>query len=155
MTEAATKQRPYLQLIPDWDADVVLTFPHNAKETTVLWFKTRIEKIPGIILKSKSLSTSGKSSKSLKLVRNNCYAFYIKATYECYLRVLEQMHIPKPLKDEFGGGNKEFNLKDLDHFKGIETFDGFLSSQERQSILSFALNRLRAQEGTHHVFNII
>ena len=147
-----TQQRPYLQIVPDWDADVVLTFPHNAKETTVLWFKKRIERIPGIILKSKSISTSGKCSNSLKLIRNNCHAFYIKATYEGYLKGLEQMHIPKPLKDEFGGGNKEFNLKDLDHFHDIETFDGFLSSQERQSILSFTLNRLRAQEGRYRLF---
>ena len=32
-------EKPNLQATPDWDADVVLTFPSNAKETTVLWFK--------------------------------------------------------------------------------------------------------------------
>ena len=109
-------QKPNLHATPDWDADVVLTFPNNAKETTVLWFKNKIERIPGIILKSKLLSTSGKYSKSLKPIRNNAHAFYIKATYECYLKGLEQMHIPKPLKDEFGGGNREFSFKDMNKY---------------------------------------
>ena len=145
-------EEPNLQATPDWDADVVLTFPSNAKETTVLWFKNKIERIPGIVLKSKLLSTSGKCSKSLKYIRNSSHAFYIKATYECYLKGLEQMRIPKPLKDEFGGGNREFSFQDMNHFKDIETIDGFLSSQERQSILSYILNRIRAHEG---IINVI
>ena len=62
------------------------------------------------------------------------------------------MRIPKPLKDEFGGGNREFSFQDMNHFKDIETIDGFLSSQERQSILSYILNRIRAHEG---IINVI
>ena len=141
--------RPNLYVNLDLEADVVLTFPHNAKETTVLWFKNKIEKVPGIILKSKSISTSGKCEKSFKPIRNNCHAFCIKATYECYLRGLDQMRIPKVLKDEFGGGSKEFSFQHMNHFKDIETFNAFLTSQERQSILEFTLNQLRAQEGKY------
>ena len=146
-------RKPNLCINPHWDADVVITFPHNAKETTVLWFKNKIERIPGIIVKSKSLSTSGKCSKTLKPIRQICHAFYIKATYECYLKGLDQMHIPKLLKDDFGGGNKEFSLQHMNLFKDIENFDIFLTSQERQSILEFILNRLRAQEGIYYVFD--
>ena len=29
-----------------------------------------------------------------------------------FLRGLEEMHVPKLLKDELGGGKKEFNLAD-------------------------------------------
>ena len=137
--------QPWLTAVPNWDADIVITFPNNAKETTVLWFKQKIENIPGIILQSKSLAMDAKEL--LKLSRTNCYAFYIKATYECYLRGLEQMHIPKPLKDEHGGGSKEFIFKERGCFKDVEYFENFLNSQERQSILLFVINRLRAQEG--------
>ena len=136
-----------LALIPGWDADVVMTFPHNAKETTVLWFKDKIESIQGIVLQTKPLSMTENCSKSVKLSRKSCQAFCIKATYECYLRGLEQMQIPKQLKDEYGGGNKEFNFMEMNSFKDIERFEDFLSTQERQSILMFLINRIRAQEG--------
>ena len=83
----------------------------------------------------------------MKITQMKCQAFYIKATYECYLRNLEQMHVPKSLKEEFGGGNKEFVFKEMMCFENIESFDAFLNSQERQSVLMFAINRIRAQKG--------
>ena len=141
----------FLEFVPEWDADVVMTFPHDAKETTVLWFKQKIERIPGLRLQSITLSVTGNPTKSMKLSRKSCHAFYIKATYKCYLRGLEQMQIPKQLKDEYGGGNKEFSIKELNSFKDIENFGTFLSSQERQSVLIFLINRIRAQEGTYAV----
>ena len=133
--------------IPEIEADIILTFPHDAKETTVLWFKKKIETIPGIVLQTRSLSKSTPCSKSMKLSQTKCQSFYIKGTYECYLRNLEQMHVPKALKDEFGGGNKEFVFEEMVCFENIENFEAFLSSQERQSILMFAINRIRAQKG--------
>lgn len=144
-------QNSWLTLVPEWDADIVITFPHDAKETTVLWFKQKIEDIQGIILHTKSLSTSSKHSNPMKLSRNNCHAFYVKATYECYLRGLEKMHILKPLKDEYGGGYREFIFNEMCRFKDIDNFETFFNSQERQSILIFVINRLRAQEGTNVV----
>ena len=80
--------------------------------------------------------------------REKCHAFYIKASYECYLKGLDKMHVPKPLKEEFGGGNKEFNFKEMTCFKDVENFELFLNSQERQAVLIFLINRLRAHEGT-------
>ena len=90
------------------DVDVVITFPHDAKETTVLWFKQKIERIPGIILRTKSIIiTSGSKTKP------NCYAFHISASYKGYLQGLEQMQVPKPVKEELGGGLKEFALSEV------------------------------------------
>ena len=57
------------------DVDVIITFPHDAKETTVLWYKQKIEKIPGIILRTKTIVTSANKSA-------NCYAFHLSATYK-------------------------------------------------------------------------
>ena len=48
-------QQPWLAAVPNWDADIVITFPPDAKETTVLWFKQKFENIPGIILQTKSI----------------------------------------------------------------------------------------------------
>ena len=49
----------------------------------------------------------------MKMLQTKCQSFFVKATYECYLKNLEQMHISKELKDEFGGGNKEFVFDDM------------------------------------------
>ena len=140
-------QHTYLKNLPHCEADIVITFPHDAKETTVLWFKQRIEEIPGVALEVRSLAMSVHCSKTMTMSRTNGYVFCLKATYECYLRGLELMHIPKIVKDELGGGTKEFIFKDRDCFKNIEDIDCFFTSQERQSILLHVLNRLRAQEG--------
>ena len=91
------------------DVDVVITFPHDAKETTVLWLKHKIEKqISGIILRTKTIIiTTGNKT------RPNCYAFHLSASYKGYLQGLEEMQVPKLLKDELGGGLKEFTLKEV------------------------------------------
>ena len=104
------------------DVDVVITFPHDANETTVLWFKQKIEKIPGIILRTKSIIiTSGSKTKP------NCYAFHISASYKGYLQGLEQMQVPKPVKEELGGGLKEFALSEVSLLVGfVEYIDSYL-----------------------------
>ena len=144
-----TPTREHLTATHEREADIVIAFPHDAKETTVLWFREKLESIPGIILTSKPLSTSVNRSKSMKLARKTCQAFYVKGTYECYLRGLEYMKIKKPLKDEYGGGDKSFVSKELECYKDIGNLDTFLTSQERQGVLIFVINRLRAQEGIY------
>ena len=84
-----------------------------------------------------------------------------------FLRGLEEMHIPKLLKDELGGGRKEFSLAEGKcqlwngfflkphcqllmkgaNFVNIEQAEKFLSSAERQSILLHFLNSMRAEKG--------
>ena len=144
-----TPTRELLTATHEREADIVIAFPHDAKETTVLWFREKLESIPGIILPSKPLSTSVNRSKSMKLARKTCQAFYVKGTYECFLRGLEHMKIKKTLKDEYGGGDKSFVFKELVCYKDIGNLDTFLTSQERQGVLIFVINRLRAQEGIH------
>ena len=77
------------------------------------------------------------------------------------------MHIPKLLKEELGGGNKEFSLADGElynkeilskvfysffnsssggHFVNIEDAEKFLTSADRQSILLHFLNSIRAEK---------
>lgn len=88
--------------------DVVITFPPDCSESSVLWFKGKIESISGINLRVKSITIS-KGAKT----RPNCFAFYLAASYQGYLKGLEMMQIPKPLKEDFGGGMKEFTIKEV------------------------------------------
>jgi len=50
----------------------------------------------------------------------------------------------KPLKDEFGGGLKEFNYEDRDCFAGVYDRQRFLNSQERALIVLSSLKSIRA-----------
>jgi anoctamin-8 len=63
------------------------------------------------------------------------------------LRTAEELGIRKPVKPEFGGGNKEFVYDDQDYFIGTEDDSSFLTSQERQSIVRHMLYSLQARQG--------
>ncbi len=64
--------------------DVVIIFPPESAESTVLWFKSRIEaKIPEVKLKTKAVTIS-KGTKT----KPNCYAFHLScSSYKGYLEV--------------------------------------------------------------------
>jgi anoctamin-8 len=51
------------------------------------------------------------------------------------------------LKEEYGGGMKEFNFEDQDCFFGTDDSEEFFNSQERQCIIHYMLNNLRANKG--------
>ena len=54
-----------MQTTPNADVDVVVTFPDEANEADVLWFRNKLEKIPGLVLKTTNMTTS-KDSDLLK-----------------------------------------------------------------------------------------
>ncbi len=87
-----------------------------------------------------------------------------------YLNGLELMQIPKPLREDLGGGTKEFTVKDVSEipkrrqtstfpvanhqcilqaseFEGIEEPSRFLTSQERQAVILYLIESLRAEKG--------
>ena len=64
-----------------------------------------------------------------------------------YLRGLEMMQVPKNIRDDLGGGMKEFTLKEASSFQDIEEMNNFLTSQERQAIILHLLHSLRAEAG--------
>ena len=63
------------------------------------------------------------------------------------LKGAEEMGIRKPLKNQFGGGIKEFLFEDLEFFENVHDEKGFLTSEERQGIVNHMLNNLRATAG--------
>ena len=57
------------------------------------------------------------------------------------------MQLPKELKDECGGGTKEFTLREASSFKHIEEINTFLNSCQRQEVILHLLNSIRAEKG--------
>ena len=48
------------------------------------------------------------------------YLWYNPIIYFCrYLQGLEQLQVPKPVKSEYGGGTKEFTIKEVRTFKKL------------------------------------
>ncbi|KAJ0065058.1 hypothetical protein NL108_002165, partial [Boleophthalmus pectinirostris] len=75
------------------------------------------------------------------------YAFFITATYENLLRGAEEMGLRKSVKPEFGGGTRSFSCEEDYIYENIESELCFFTSQERQSIIKFWLDNLRAKNG--------
>jgi len=63
------------------------------------------------------------------------------------LKGAEGVAIKKTLKEDYGGGMKEFTFEDQDCFAGVEDETNFFTTQERQSIICNLLNNLRAIKG--------
>ena len=57
------------------------------------------------------------------------------------------MQVPKRLREDLGGGMKEFTIHEASNFEGIEDMNSFLTSQERQAIILHLLHSLRAEAG--------
>ena len=61
---------------------VIITFPHAISgqpisEATISWFKAHLEKIPGLIIRTKTITIT-KGTKT----RPNCFAFHLTASYQ-------------------------------------------------------------------------
>ena len=63
------------------------------------------------------------------------------------LKGAEDLCIRKPVKEEYGGGNKEFVFEDQHFFVNSDNPATFFNSQERQSIVRHMLFSLRAHQG--------
>ena len=63
------------------------------------------------------------------------------------LKGAEDLGICKPLRQEYGGGKREFMYDEQQCFEGVEEEEGFLTSQERESIVYHMLMNLRAEQG--------
>lgn len=68
------------------------------------------------------------------------------------LKAAEEVHLPKALRQEFGGGLKEFVGSETNCFEGSDDDIQFFSTQERQSLLLHLLHTLRA--GPHDLHSL-
>lgn len=60
------------------------------------------------------------------------------------LKAAEEVHLPKRLREEFGGGLKEFLGSEATYFQGSDSENSFFTTQERQSLVQHILHTIRA-----------
>ncbi|CAH1392682.1 unnamed protein product [Nezara viridula] len=128
-----TPRRLWIQTIPTHDCDVIIMFPNGALDTNLMWLLARLRaRTPGLTVHVRHHASS------------DSYGFYITAPFSVLLKAAEEIHLPKSLKSEHGGGMKEFVLSDAQSFTGIDSIEHFFTSQERQYLVLHLLHTLRA-----------
>lgn len=63
------------------------------------------------------------------------------------MKAAEELHLPKTLKPEYGGGLKEFVQSEHECFENTDEPDHFFTTQERQWLVLHLLQTLRATSG--------
>ncbi|XP_075216238.1 anoctamin 8 white walker [Lycorma delicatula] len=131
-----TPRRLWIQTVPTHECDVVLMFPPGAQDFTLMWLLSRLRAgTPGLVVHVRHHAHS------------DTYGFYLTAPFQVLLKAAEEVHLPKAVRPERGGGLKEFVQTEMNCFEGIEEEGHFFSTQERQSLVLHLLQTLRAVQG--------
>ncbi|CAG2053476.1 unnamed protein product [Timema podura] len=108
-------------------------FPPGAQDFTLMWLLSRLRAgTPGLVVHVRHHASS------------DSYGYYLTAPFNVLMKAAEEVHLPKSLRPEFGGGLKEFVQQEMSCFEGIENEREFFTTQERQSIVLHLLQTLRA-----------
>nr|XP_055058208.1 anoctamin-8 isoform X1 [Misgurnus anguillicaudatus] len=130
------RHKPSITMAPVENCDVLITLPDTTDDHTLLWLLNQIRLgIPQITIQIRQH----------KYTQN--YAFFITSNFENLLRGAEQMGMQKAVKQRYGGGTRRFSCEEDDIYENIESELCFFTSQERQSILRYWLDNLRAKQG--------
>ncbi|XP_052425378.1 anoctamin-8-like [Carassius gibelio] len=128
--------KSWMKTVPTENCDVLMTFPDTTDDHTLLWLLNHIRLgIPELIIQIRHHK------------HTRMYAFFVTATYENLLRGAEEMGLQKAVKPEFGGGARSFSCEEDYIYENIESELCFFTSQERQSIIKYWLDNLRAKHG--------
>ncbi|KAF7666168.1 hypothetical protein LDENG_00116380 [Lucifuga dentata] len=128
--------KSWMKTVPTENCDVLMTFADTTDDHTLLWLLNHIRLgIPELIIQIRHHK------------RTRVYAFFVTATYENLLRGAEEMGLRKAVKPEFGGGTRSFSCEEDYIYENIESELCFFTSQERQSIIQYWLDNLRAKPG--------
>ncbi|CAH0403409.1 unnamed protein product [Chilo suppressalis] len=132
-------RRLLLHSTPTQHTDVVLIFPKSLPDSMLLWLLQKLR---------------GSRPRLRVCVRQHattqCSAFYITADDDVLLQTAEEVHLPKLLKPEFGGGYKEFTVRDMHCFQKGTSAAELLNSQERGALVKHVLEAARAEPGDEH-----
>ncbi|KAM3958420.1 anoctamin 8 white walker [Aphomia sociella] len=132
-------RRLLLHSTPTQHTDVVLIFPKGLPDSMLLWL---LQKLRGSRPRLRVCVRQHASSQ--------CSAFYITADDDVLLQTAEEVHLPKLLKPEFGGGYKEFTVRDMHCFQKGTSASELLNSQERGALVKHVLESARAEPGDEH-----
>ncbi|KAE8632568.1 hypothetical protein XENTR_v10001584 [Xenopus tropicalis] len=131
-----TSHKSWMRTVPTENCDVVMTFSDNTDDHTLLWLLNHVRLgLPELIMQIRHHRHTG------------IYAFFVTATYENLLRGAEEIGLRKPVKAEFGGGTRVFSCEEDYIYQNIENELIFFTSQERQSIIRYWMENLRAKQG--------
>ncbi|XP_062308921.1 anoctamin-8 isoform X2 [Osmerus eperlanus] len=129
-------QKSWMKTVPTENCDVLMTFADTTDDHTLLWLLNHIRLgIPELIIQIRHHK------------HTRVYAFFVTATYENLLRGAEEMGLRKAVKPEFGSGTRSFSCEEDYIYDNIESELCFFTSQERQSIIKYWLDNLRAKHG--------
>ncbi|XP_026169408.1 anoctamin-8-like isoform X2 [Mastacembelus armatus] len=129
-------RKSWLKMVPTENCDILMTFPDIIDDHTLLWLLNQIRVgIPQITIQIRQHK------------HTQAHAFFITTTFENLLRGAEQMGMHKTVKPQFGGGMRRFSCEEDNIYENIESELCFFTSQERQSIIKYWLDNLRAKHG--------
>ncbi|XP_057333098.1 anoctamin-8 isoform X3 [Microplitis mediator] len=128
-----TPRRLWIQKVPTQECDVVMLFPNGANDEILMWLLGRLRAgNPGLVVHVRHHTSS------------DSYGFYLTAPFPVLLKAAEEVHLPKALRQEYGGGLKEFIHTEINCFEGSDDQTLFFTTQERQSLVLHLLHTLRA-----------
>ncbi|XP_044541267.1 LOW QUALITY PROTEIN: anoctamin-8 [Gracilinanus agilis] len=128
--------KSWMKTVPTENCDVLMTFPDTTDDHTLLWLLNHIRVgIPELIVQVRHHR------------HTRTYGFFLTATYESLLRGADELGLRKAVKAEFGGGTRGFSCEEDFIYENVESELRFFTSQERQSIIRFWLENLRAKAG--------
>ncbi|XP_036940351.1 anoctamin-8-like isoform X3 [Acanthopagrus latus] len=129
-------RKSWLKMVPTENCDILMTFPDTIDDHTLLWLLNQIRVgIPQVSIQVRQHK------------HTQTHAFFITTTFENLLRGAEQMGMHKAVKPQFGGGMRRFSCDEDNIYENIESELCFFTSQERQSIIKYWLDNLRAKQG--------
>ncbi|XP_051258447.1 anoctamin-8-like isoform X5 [Dicentrarchus labrax] len=129
-------RKSWLKMVPTENCDILMTFPDTIDDHTLLWLLNQIRVgIPQVSIQVRQHK------------HTQTHAFFITTTFENLLRGAEQMGMHKAVKPQFGGGIRRFSCEEDNIYENIESELCFFTSQERQSIIKYWLDNLRAKQG--------
>ncbi|XP_047445501.1 anoctamin-8 isoform X5 [Mugil cephalus] len=129
-------RKSWLKMVPAENCDILMTFPDTIDDHTLLWLLNQIRVgIPQVSIQVRQHK------------HTQANAFFITTTFENLLRGAEQMGMYKTVKPQFGGGMRRFSCEEDNIYENIESEFCFFTSQERQSIIKYWLDNLRAKQG--------
>ncbi|XP_068090269.1 anoctamin-8 isoform X2 [Hyperolius riggenbachi] len=131
-----TSHKSWMRTVPTENCDVVMTFADTTDDHTLLWLLNHVRLgIPELIMQIRHHR------------HTRIYAFFVTATYENLLRGAEELGLRKAVKAEFGGGTRAFSCEEDYIYQNIENELNFFTSQERQNVIRYWMENLRAKQG--------
>ncbi|XP_054835575.1 anoctamin-8 isoform X2 [Eublepharis macularius] len=128
--------KSWMKTVPTENCDVLMTLADTTDDHTLLWLLNHMRLgIPELIIQIRHHK------------HTRVYALFVTATYESLLRGADEIGLRKPVKAEFGGGSRSFSCEEDYIYENIESELHFFTSQERQNVIRYWLENLRAKQG--------